>query len=284
MKQFILSILSLSLVACSATAQKFYARAGAGFAIPVAGQNLSQNGWPYSGTMTYVAGQNDESQLASFESRKISFNTGIQAHIGIGYMFNKNVGVDLGLIAGLSHSKHELAAQFPEGPYAYKQSFTRYANMPLIVTPSIVLQSEGKTVKVYTRAGLALPAKARITHEIGQTRSVMPLNLTAETLNITEELSTSPAIGLSGAIGVKYLLSDRIYVTLEVSAISLSVNAKRSELTNYLENGEYVDLSQIPDRYRYTNYSSSYEPGSVPTYSIPFSNASFNVGIAMDLN
>lgn len=282
MKKLLFSVLALSLCTPDAEAQKLYVRAGIGYAFANGGQTLSTNGVPYSGSIRYTT-QGTQTVLSSYSAERMSFNTGIQGALGLGYMFTNNVGIELGANIGIAHLEYDAVISFPSTNYQVTQNVTQYAKNPVVLTPALVIQSGGKKVNIYARAGLALPVKTKIFTEISESSTVEPLNMTARTVNVDEELTCSFNMGFAGAAGIKYPVGKRVKMMIEVNSISLSVYAKKSVWTDYKQNGNTIPLSQIPKDYRETTFSSSNTGNSEPAFSLPFSNMGITAGITYDL-
>src|SRR5688572_29905645 len=103
MKKILLTCLTLSTLACTVQAQNIYIRGTFGLAMPAAGQSIDNTGAPYSGNLT-LAMVGTSREVVGFEANRVSFNTGIQAQLGLGLMLSKHAGFDLGFSIGLAHN------------------------------------------------------------------------------------------------------------------------------------------------------------------------------------
>lgn len=281
MKKIFLASLTLLLSIPAVHAQKLYVRGALGFAIANAGQTLDDSRSPYSGTMTYVSTNNGTSTaLSSFRIKPVSFNTGIQGSVALGYMFTNNVGAELGADIGIAHIVYEGEITSPQASnpaYTVTQFYSQYVKNPVVLTPALYLQSGGKKINIYTRAGLVVPLKSKLTAEVGEITTATGTNV-SRSINIGYDVSTSFKLGLAGAVGVKYAVNPRLQLSMEISTTSLSLFLDELTITSYSIDGANV-FSQIPEQSRKISYSRSGSTNTPPTYSIPFGNAALRAGV-----
>jgi hypothetical protein len=92
-------------------------------------------------------------------------------------------------------------------------------------------------------------------------------------------------MGFGAAAGVSYKLNDRVSLWGEVSLLSMSVLIKESQVESIAINGQNQPLSILRGPLT-TTYSKNITADSAhsPTYSQPFSNVGFNVGIRFNLS
>jgi hypothetical protein len=259
--------------------KEWFFRAGLGYAIPMAGQSLSpESGFPYSGSIP---------STIKYDMKDVSFSTGTSVHVGLGYMLNRNVGIQVEAQVGIAPTTYKLDAysipvQYGNGTIITSdQHISHQADMPVNLMPSLLLQMPGDPWTIYTRAGLVLPLSSDITQE---KTTVNSAGTGATTVHAeTWKLSSSFGVGLTAALGVQYAINEKVSVWGEVSGISMSLYIKQKDLTRFEENGTSYNLSQISGTKNYTyskNATVDTVNGSVqPAYSLPFSNVSFNVGV-----
>jgi Outer membrane protein beta-barrel domain len=277
MKRIITTVFVLS-IASAAMAQGFYLRTGLGYAFAQAGQTIDGTATPYNGSF------NNNTQAYSIKSA--SFSAGVQGYVGIGYMFNNNVGVQMDVNLGVSPKKYSFKADNVNlGGYTGSVTYKAQATSPVIMMPALVLQSGGDTWNIYSRFGLALPLDTKITQD--QIQANAP-NTGAPTVDdFTFTVTNSFSLGFAGAAGVRYKLSDRISLWAECSLLSMSVYIKKSELTDVTRNGQGVPLSAVSGNL-VVNYSKNITADSaganMPAYSQPFSNVAINAGVTFNLS
>jgi hypothetical protein len=255
-----------------------YIRAGAGYAFPTASQTRDVDGFPINGSATYTSNQG----FTAMDMKKFSFSSGVVANIEMGYMFNNNFGVALNTMLGIKMNKATAHNNYPVTTsgttYNVSQVATVKANMPVILTPSLVFQT-GKKIKLYMRGGIALPVKTGMKAETNNT-DYMPQGYTT-TVSWKQDLKMKFNIGFSGACGVKVPVSKHVMVYGEASVLSLSLYVKESNLTEYYQNGINLTSRISNPKLKYgTTLNGSTNYG---TYSMPFSHVAGNVGVEIDL-
>ena len=274
----IASTLILSLMAATGFAQELYVNFGLGYAVPQAGQTLDGTGTPYNGSL------NATTFTAAYNMKIASFTSGVNGTIGMGYLFNDHVGIQLDAAFNLSGTTYTFNNEnVSYGGYQATESITQQAKTALLLMPSLVLQTGGdKPWNLYTRFGLAIPVSTRIIQD--QTFYVAAV---AETDDYTSKITNSFSMGFTGAMGLKYRVNDRMSVWGEVSLLSLSQFIKESNLTTVTANGYSVPLDSVSGPHTITykkNVTVDTNQASQPTFSQPFSNLSFKVGVSFTLS
>lgn len=275
-----LKLLTLAgcMISGMAYSQQFYFRTGLGYAIAQASQSIDGSGQPYNGTV------NAATQQASIKGA--SFSAGLQAQVGIGYMINDHLGIQVDANLGVSNRKYTLSVSNVTlgGGVPGSVQYVQQANSPVVVLPAIVVQSGGEQVNAYSRFGVALPLRTEITVDEIQTNDPNTGALTVD--DFTFKTTNKFSLGFAGAIGVQYKLNNRVSIWGEMSMLSMSVYIKKSQLTSVTENGYNVPLSAVVGN-QTVNYSKNPPADStganLPTYSQPFSNVAFNFGISIRL-
>lgn len=273
MKRIALAIYILAVASAAARAQ-IYLRAGAGFTLPAAGQTLNGDGNAFNGRW---------SSSTKFEVKDASLAAGINGVIGFGYMINRNVGVQLDANIGLSNKEYTFHVDtLVYQAVPYNLTVRNRATHPIILMPSLVLQTSGNITNIYCRMGLALPMKTKIR------RDYLLINLPGtglqEVQNEQWTLSNSFSLGYSAAAGVSWKVTNKVSVWAELGMQSLSVYLKQAYFDVVTVNGHSYDLSNYGKRT--LNYSKSGTEDSVhfATYSQPFSSIGLNVGVKFRLS
>jgi outer membrane protein W len=274
---FLLSVLFTSFI--TAQGQGFYLRAGLGYAVPQAGQVSDGNATPYNGTL------NNTSSAQDYSVKTASFSAGALGNIGLGYMFNENIGIDVDAMFGLSPKKYTFTAHGVSiGGVASDYSVVQKAKTPIFFTPSVVLQTSGDNMNVYVRFGLVLPLKTLVTQD--QIYTNLPGTGSIRTEDFTFEIKNSFSLGFAGAIGVKYRMGENVSLWGEVGIMSLSVLAKQGNLVDAKVDGQSVVLDSVVG-VKTINYSKTATIDSTGTqqvtYAQPFSNVGIHVGIIYKL-
>ena len=278
MKKIYCLIVLLAAAMCNAKAQ-FYVRAGLGFAMPQAGQTMDGTGQGYNGSQTYTT------YTQVYNVKPTSFSTGVHGVLGVGYMFSDHVGVQLDGDAGLSTKKYTFSIDnVSVGGVPSNVDIVQRAKGPFVVIPSLVLQTGGEKINLYTRVGVALPLSTKIVQD--QILTNLPGNGAVEVDDFTLNIKNSFSLGFSAAAGVQYKLSEKLSLWGEISMLSMSVYIKEADLTAVTANGQSVALSQVSGA-QVVKYSKNAIVDSngaqQPTYSQPFSNVGIQVGIKFTL-
>lgn len=279
------------LTATVAQAQQFYFRGGLGYAISHGGVGQSTvsgntaNVYPLHGNFSFTQVPGTTSK--SFDLKRVSYTSGLHGIFAFGAMFSQNVGVDLAASVGL-YTRTNKSSIFIESPgLKQTRNADQYANMPVFITPSLVIQTGGK-IKAYARGGIVFPIKADMTQEVAyeeQRFNEQSNQWERTTANWTEDFSMRLNPGVSGSIGFRHVLAKNMTVWAELYLVAITLYFKESELTSYDEDG-VSRLNQIPPSNRITKYefkSNSPSTNVVPTYQVPYGNFGFHAGVMVDL-
>lgn len=243
-----------------------------------------------------------------------SYGTGGNVTLGVGYMFNRFIGFDIGLSYG--HSTTMTATDYreiPLTPPAYINATINTYAYAVALAPSLVITGEKTGWKVYPygRFGIVLPVVGKLTHDITIT-SPIALNQSPFWLgNVTDvklETTGAMSLGFGSALGVAYKPFPFMNVFLEINGQYLQVKGKSSTITEwtatvYNANGGSTVVNDIPGRGTYrtefnyvsqltsssnnAQYNANYNPKAPKedlTPTSPGSNLGFNVGVTFFLS
>jgi len=239
----------------------FYLKAGLGYAVPFA--NYASDYTPiYNGNFqshyNYVPNStNYSSGTQSFSEKRASFTAGLKGIVGAGYMFNKHLGVEVDADMGIVTKKYTLGQSWNDTSGAknyYNSSY--HSQLPILFTPCIVIQTGGQKVNVYSRIGLVLPTGNKITEE----QSYIDEGSSGTS---TTTYSTLFTLGYTGALGIKYSLTDKWQLWGEISILSYEPYLKEISYE-----GSGVSEAKFSD-------------GS--TSSLPYSSAGLQAGVSFRL-
>jgi len=249
--------------------KKWFVKAGLGYNFAAERQQLAISGIAY--------GDGVSTKVANSQPRRAAMDAGFQGTIGIGYMFNKYIGVCVNVNAGIANKKYtyETSGTLAQ-PFGTSFSQTQQAQLPILVTPSFYFQTSNKEFNLYSRVGLALPVYQKI--KINSESSVSGTEYSG---SMTMKTDFCP--GFNGAVGIDYKINDNFHFWSEVSLVSLTLYTKESTITAYSVNGT-DQLSTIPENKRTTQYTDGQTSASGPNYqakyTIPFSSIGLFAGIA----
>lgn len=260
----------------------FTLRAGFGYALPIAGgESMVYDTYlqPISGKRTY------DGTYDSYDLKKASFAAGFGTVIAPGLMFNEHFGVEVAAMFGLAMKKYTLnyTSTAPGNPATV--NFTSYAELPVVLVPSLVVSTGNTRISGYARAGLAMPVSGKL---IVEEQYSDQLNGTE---SATFEIKNRFSIGLAGAAGICYKMNRVMGLWAELNGMALSLRPKTGQYTSIIQNGQQIagliNTSDTHFEYIY-NYAerdnnSSSQPTKTLAFSAPFSNIGFSVGISMNL-
>lgn len=250
-----------------------YLRVGVGYSFPLAGAYIS-------GTETITPTN------YSTDMKKGSYSAGFNAALAGGFMFNRNIGVELAVGAGIAPTKYTLEYdQTNTGDY--KSTSTSYAKMPIMIMPSVVLSSGNTGLELYSRMGLAINVAGKL---VTESETVDRNGATDLITKWTEEYKPSVGLGVQGALGAKYHVNDMLGIYLEINGLAMTGNMKSSEVTMYEVNGinEIGNLSVYDLKTEYSaNFTeanssiSTSTPYKANAMAVPFSNLGIGVGVTL---
>ena len=267
MKRNLLLIIAL-FVATSMSAQ-FYAGLGVGYAL---GASKRVNGTEVSGTVTTnIYG---------------SYGQGFSPNLKLGFMFNDNMGIELGVsyLFGASQTKTKTEYILEEA----KSDGLRLA-------PQLVYKLDNG---FYGRFGMIIPVLGKTVITYSDDHMMVAPN-TFVKKETEMETKGSFSIGFIGAIGYGFALNDNMTIFGEVEYIGLSIKSGSATFTKYDVAGkdqlanmdthqkEYEFVDEIdsskdnlidPNTFKPKNPDT---PWLVLKQKAPFSSLGFNIGITM---
>ncbi len=281
MKKTIVTLLAFLSLSAAARAQGFYFRAGLGYAVPMAGQSIDGEGAVISGSVTR------STYLTNFSSKNASFAAGLHGGVGLGYLFSKNIGVQLDVDANIAAKSYSFLQpnvyiDLGAGPILSNYTIKQQADLPILLTPKLALQTGGEKLNIYTNIGPAIPIIAHVLED--EIIDYLVGSPTSYTFTSTVKMRFS--VGISGAAGVQYKINKKVSIWGEVSMLSMSLYKKQADLTGFQVNGQNQSLSSVGGAttiYYVKNGSMDTNRTTRPSYSVPFSNVGFNVGLRVAL-
>ena len=202
-------------------------------------------------------------------------------------MFNEHVGIDGAIDLCVAPSKNTF--EFDNvivGKIPRNVQFVQKAKLPVMFTPSLVMQTAGAKLNLYSRFGIVLPVNTTITWD--RIFTSLPgygaITVDDETWEIKNKLS----LGMSAAIGVQKKLNDRMKIGGEVSILAMSITTKQATLKQLTSNGQKYNVSSLPDSTTVINFSNKFKGASddfynQPAYTQPFSNVTLSVSVTYSL-
>lgn len=257
-------VFAISLFAMNLFAQGTYVNINAGYGLNMGSQNID-------GFSNYTSGTNS----VTYEQVNVSLGKGLNVGAAFGYMFNKNIGAELGisyLLGGKSKAKDDYTGGTTD--------YTVSAKM-LRINPSIVIASGFDGVNPYMKFGLV----------IGSGSAMYEYNDNdAGDIEITKmKVNGGLAIGLNAGVGALYNLNDKMALFGEINMINMSYAPTKGEVTEATYNGvdmlpnmttsekeiEFVDSYT----YSYVNPPADSQPSEELKHKLPFGSFGFNFGL-----
>ncbi|MFZ4549562.1 MAG: outer membrane beta-barrel protein, partial [Bacteroidales bacterium] len=248
-----------------------YAKINAGYGLQMSSQNID-----------YFSFTNFSIDTASStqEQVKTSLGKGLVFEGAVGYLFNKNIGVELD-VSYLLGTK----TQTNQTLYGSRRNNSLSANM-LRINPSFVVSCGFEKINPYAKLGLII-GFGKIFYEDDYTSA------SGSVVSEIMELSGGIALGLNAGAGIMYHLNEKLSLFGEINMVNLSYSPSRGELTKSTINGtdrlpdltiaekevDFVDSYTTDTNTPYTHT----EPREELKESFPFGSAGLNVGIKINL-
>lgn len=266
-----LMVLVASLFSGRIYSQGSYAKINAGYGLQMSSQNID-----------YFSFTNFSIDTASStqEQVKTSLGKGLVFEGAVGYLFNKNIGVELD-VSYLLGTK----TQTNQTLYGSRRNNSLSANM-LRINPSFVVSCGFEKINPYAKLGLII-GFGKIFYEDDYTSA------SGSVVSEIMELSGGIALGLNAGAGIMYHLNEKLSLFGEINMVNLSYSPSRGELTKSTINGtdrlpdltiaekevDFVDSYTTDTNTPYTHT----EPREELKESFPFGSAGLNVGIKINL-
>jgi hypothetical protein len=219
-----------------------------------------------------------QTSLTSRETENIKFSLGkgIAAGINVGYMFNENIGLDLG-VQYLLGSKTKATDKDFSGDF----STQTISSKMIQVKPSLVIATTMKNVTPYAKLGLVL-GSGKVTNEFeGKSGSF--------TTTQTAELKKGLAIGFNAAIGINFPMSKNLTFSAEINTVNMQYSPKKGTTTKYAVNGadklSTLSISEKEVEFvkkevrNFTTPTVTTSPTQQAAIALPFGSIGINVGV-----
>lgn len=211
-----------------------------------------------------------------FEGVALTFGGGLNFGGNLGYMFNKNIGFELG-------ANYLMGTDIKSNSTSYLGDFSNRESSAkmLQVRPTLVFRAGYDKINPYAKIGMLIGSGKITSSENGKDAS-------GDTFEEVRELSGGSPIGFHAGLGTLYKISEKISLFGELNLTSLEYAPKKMVLTVFTENG----VDQLPTQTvseKEIEFVDSFTDNSLPSnpnepnkfIKFPFSFSSFglNVGI-----
>ncbi len=294
-----MALLGLGLVLSMSTSAQIYFGLGGGYGFAAGKQDM---GADYTSTTSNnnTAFPNTWSKTETWNARSFSVGKGMNIGLYGGYMFNKNLGAELGiayLIGGSSVGTSDISSttlNFGGGSSSSDDKTTTTIKGSMVrLVPGLRMQFGEKKIKPYATVGIIIGVAGKVTNESNEV--VSSTGVATTTTDRISTFSGGMSWGLHSSIGVNYAVSGMIGIFGEISANLQNAHPSKQVLTTYTVNGS-DKLSTLTTSQTETDYSSSYtvttnqatvaSPGTAQqaaSINAPFSSIGFNIGVHITL-
>jgi Outer membrane protein beta-barrel domain len=275
MKNLKISTLVMVII-CTLFVNNLFAQKGAyiniytGYGMSMSSQNLNYYEF-YNHTGSY------DSDL--IEQINISLGKGLNFGGSFGYMFNKNIGTELGisyLLGGKSKAKQQQDYLLSTTDHSISSNMLRFM-------PTMIISSGLENVNPYMRFGLVIG--------IGSVNYQYEENYDSDITKMKMKMYGGLALGLNAAVGANFNLNDKVSLFCEIIMVNMSYAPTKGEVTEALYNeiDQLINAStsekeiEYVKSYDYDDFESSLEPRKELKQKLPFGSVGINFGIAISL-
>jgi hypothetical protein len=275
MKKLLLTGLFLLFFQVSGFSQRFYVRAGGGYAWPSGARNMTSD---YQ--VNYLAATNTFTETV--DHHRGSYGAGWTGSLAFGYRFTDQLWVEGGpsYLAGKTYHSQEHYS----GALTGNASTETYARMPALGL-ALVVSPSGRHWRPYAKAGI-IAGKPHIYNQDQEA-------FNNDNIRREWEITGRTAWGYQGGLGLNYLLNARMALFLEGVFRSLSFIPEKGKVTSYEKNGQdsynTLNLRQRELEYKgsYTQDSSRRPPANQPAQTsndpFPFGSVNLQLGVQVHL-
>ena len=264
----LIMVFAISLFANNLFAQGAYVNINAGYGLSMGSQNLDD-------FYNYTSGSNSSTS----ERVNVSLGKGLNVGGAFGYMFNKNIGAELGisyLLGGKSNATDEYTGR--------KIDYTLSAKM-LRINPSLVIASGLDGINPYAKFGLVI-GSGSIMYEYND-------NYDGNIEIMKTKLNGGLAFGLNAGVGALFNLNDKMTFFGEINMVNMSYAPTKGEVTEATYNGadELPDMTTSEKETEFVDsYTSSWsnppadsQPSKELKQKLPFGSFGINFGLRISL-
>ncbi len=257
------------------------------FAMNLLGKNLSAQGsyatlnigygFKMSSKEAYNVSRWNNS--STYEIVRFSLGKGKNVGCALGYMFNKTLGVEMGVsyfIGDKLETKHTDSGSI--------ETYCVSAIRMLRINPTFVLCTDIKKINPYAKFGFIIGS--------GSFVDEWNFNYSGDVTNIKFKYKGGFAFGVNASIGAIFNLADKKSVFIEVNTINMSYAPAKAEMIENTENGvdKLPTLSvkekewEFVDKYTTTNNEPASQPLKRPKTYQPFGSLGLNIGFRIQIS
>jgi hypothetical protein len=185
------------------------------------GYDAAAGGQTFGEQTTFQSANSYTSEIAH-----TSLGQGLAVNAGATYLFDSHVGLDVsvGYLAGSTQGGY-----FLDGD---REAADTFQTRQVRLVPSLLIQSGGENVNLYSRIGVIVPVSTRMTHYIQQTRFDYFSSGEDRVTEQDYEWSYNLGLGLQGGLGVEIPIGG-LALFGELRLTNLEVAASERTMVNY---------------------------------------------------
>jgi opacity protein-like surface antigen len=267
---FLLIFLFVTLLMTAQTEKGFYLGLNSGYSLGTGNANI------YQAQFTRVYNETEiNSSTTKFELVKTNLGAGLNFGFQAGYMFNPNLGFELGanylLGSEITGKQTKLDGDFTNAELSAKM---------IQIKPTLVFRGGYATINPYAKVGMVI-GSGKITNNTEDKDG-------PDVTKTTYEFSEGIPIGFHASLGTTYKLSNEVSLFGELNLIHLEYAPKKGKLSSYIENGveQISGFNTSDSEFEFVDgYSSTSgspnpnEPSKVLKLPFSFSSMGVNVGV-----
>jgi hypothetical protein len=266
------------LLVSNVKAQGLYLGIGGGYGFPAAKEAAYESKTNASGTSTST----------DYTKVNLSLGKGINTGFFVGFMFNKNLGAELG-VSYLIGSKTTIQDEASSNNASSIDEIIFKGNM-LRLTPALkMMVGEGK-LQPYTKLGMIVGVGGKFTEEYNSS-STGPFGSSSSIEKY--EYTGGVSLGFYGGLGINYALSENLCLFGEIAGNYQNWAPTKGELVTATYDGldELPFMTTSEKEVEYfdeltVNNNSPTDPGSPSKdlkFYVPFSSIGINIGLVFTL-
>lgn len=277
----LIAFVAIGLCAFTANAQGVYVNLNLGYGFGMGSSTVND--------YTYV--QKTPGYTSTSNNKDLSFGKGLNFGGAIGYMFNKNVGLELGLsylMGGTTETTNNRTYNSSSNYSTENLSATMFR-----INPTFVITAGLDKINPYAKFGMIV-GMGTITNKYESTQTNTSSGNTTTDIELqTTKYNGGLAIGFNSGVGVLFSLSNNISLFGEINMVNLSYAPTNGEVIEYSENGANKlsdwttrdKKTEFVDNYNYDSEASVSDasPRTAQKNKLPFGSFGVNFGIKISL-
>jgi hypothetical protein len=276
-KQLIITSLCASVMTLTMNAQGLYLGVGGGYGFSGAKQTINDD----SKSTTSASGTSTE-----YTSHPVSLGKGINAGLYAGYMFGKNVGAEIGF-SYLMGSKNTFTDENTNSVLSSSdKNVDEWKAKMIRIVPTIRIMGGEEKIHPYMKTGLIVGIGTKLTNTYTSESSDPSGSHSSEEI---WDYTGGIALGFHGALGINYMISDKLGIFAEVAGNYQTWSPKKGTMTKSVYDGQ-DQMPYLDTRDKELEFVDSYtQDSSVPPdvnrpdkstkFYLPFSSFGINVGL-----